>query len=107
MNKSSIIHLLHKNTEADFSVFSTYIRENINTEIVEMFRKLYGAWMTRCQMPDILIQSNPLYYTDNEEFHLLQNYCIQLGDKVLPLVYDKVCNGEFLGDYIPVDPVML
>lgn len=87
----------------DSSIISDYIRDNIEEEIVGRYDALYESWVERCQEPDVLIHSNPVFYKNSVEYELLFGFCSRMRRQVLPLVYEKVCEGDVLSMFLMED----
>lgn len=85
-----------KFSDYNASLISSYISNKISDKIVRTFNGLYDSWKERCSQPDIAIHSNPVFYKQCTEYESLLEYCSSMRSKVMPLVYEKVCEGEFL-----------
>lgn len=55
------------------------------------FERRFEAWKTYCSRPEIRLQSNTDYYTENEKYRAM----IALGKPALPFLMEKLRAGEF------------
>ncbi len=87
----------------DTTIISSYINSNISEDVIESYSRLYDNWLERCHRPDISVHSNPFFYKQNEEYKKLHSYCTRFKDTVLPVIYEKVCEGDLLTMYLMED----
>jgi len=66
----------------------------IDHKELQEFNNTYANWKATWTSPEISIYSNPRKYAESDEYAEFFNYCVSKGKEVLPLILEKLNQGD-------------
>ena len=71
--------------------------------VEESFKDLYDKWEWFCQTPEIVIQSNPVFWKNDDTYRDLRTFCIQNQDASILLTIERLIHQEIRAGYLLED----
>lgn len=81
---------LNDNERFTVQNFKNQAVSSISTE----FDKLYEAWKTTWNRPEVIIHSDPRKYAESDEYAKLLNFCRKYGKVTWPMFIEKLNEGD-------------
>ena len=82
-------------TQSDLNQIAV-LKDRIPANIISDFENKYLTWIKTWSRPEIAIHSNPRKYAESDEYENLLNYSVKYGKTFLPLIFEKINQGEVL-----------
>lgn len=70
------------------------LKDCIPAKITNNFEIKYLEWEKTWSKPELSIHSDPIKYSESNEYNTLLNYCEKYGKSILPLIIDKLAQGN-------------
>ena len=82
-------------TQSDLDMIAA-LKNQIPVNIIVDFEEKYIIWEKTWSRPEIAIHSNSRKYAESDEYESLLTYSLKYGNAFLPLIFEKLNQGEIL-----------